>query len=356
MVTRVLEITPRVVLICIYYTVVANTIFAIIMADMNVSDDGLLTTMIFTQCIGSSATGFCLFVFYFLRPKRQFVQMLMVMMCMIIGAIFGSFLGSLIAAEKSPLIYFTEQQHLIIQNIYYTVMIGSLAVYLYIFHQRIFTTEAMAQEEKIKRLSIEKKAAETNLKLLQAQIEPHFLFNTLSNVLSLLNTDSEKGKVMMVDLIDYLRACLSKTRSDVTTLKQQITTIKAYLSIVKTRMGDRLQVMIDVPDALSDYPFPPMLIQPLVENAIRHGLEPKIEGGVVSIIAAQNDKTIVVEVADTGMGFNDESNWGVGVSNIKERIESIYGGGGQLIFKDNDPCGLKAIIEVPYERDHGNHR
>ncbi len=348
--SRILEVTPRIILICLYYTVVASTIFAIFETDMEFYED-FPTTLLFTQCIGCSATIFFFIAHYFFRPKNQFVQMVMVVMCMIIGAVFGSFIGSLIAYKESFSNYFIEQQDLILHNIFYAVTIGSLAVYLYIFRQRIFTTEAIIKEEKIKRLSIEKKAAETNLKMLQAQIEPHFLFNTLSNILSLIDTDVKKGKLMMSDFIEYLRASLSKTRSEATTIGQEMATVRSYLNIIKYRMGDRLDFSINIPENLRTYSFPPMLIQPLVENAVRHGLEPKIPGGNVAITTFQKDDMLTVEVVDSGLGFNDNSKWGIGISNIKERLVSMYGDKGKLVFKDNEPSGVKAIIEIPYERD-----
>ncbi len=348
--SRILKVTPRIFILCLYYTVVAGTIFAIFETDMKFYED-FPTTLLFTLCIGCSATIFFLTAHYFFTPRNQFVQMIMVIMCMVVGAVVGSFIGSLIAYKESFSSYFIEQQDLIVHNIFYAVTIGSLAVYLYIFHQRIFITEAMIKEEKIKRLSIEKKAAETNLRMLQAQIEPHFLFNTLSNILSLLDTDVKKGKLMMVDFIDYLRSSLSKTRGDTTTIGQEMATIRAYLNVIKYRMGDRLNFSIDLPESLKIFYFPPMLIQPLVENSVRHGLEPKIEGGEVSIAIRRKDELLVVEVADSGLGFSDQARWGVGISNIKERLASLFDDKGQLIFQENEPSGVKAIIEIPYGKD-----
>jgi LytS/YehU family sensor histidine kinase len=123
--------------------------------------------------------------------------------------------------------------------------------------------------------------------------------------------------------------------------------IKAYLSIQKVRMGERLRFNIELPDALRQHPFPPMLLQPLVENAVKHGLEPAIEGGEITIKVAEKNGVIRIEVQDTGNGFSSYDTAGVGITNVRERIRLLYGDEGRLILEANVPHGVKAIIEVP---------
>ena len=153
---------------------------------------------------------------------------------------------------------------------------------------------------------------------------------------------------MLVDFIQYLRASLSKIRVEKATLGQELEMIQAYLSIFKVRMGDRLHYRIDLPPSLKAFSFPPMLIQPLVENAIKHGLEPKIDGGEIIISGRKKDGLLRLEVVDTGMGFREERESGMGLSSIRERLLSLYGNSGRLILEENRPNGLKATIEVPY--------
>jgi len=203
------------------------------------------------------------------------------------------------------------------------------------------------EEERIKRLTTEKESLAANLKLLQAQIEPHFLFNTLSNILSLIDTEPTKGKTMLVDLTKYLRTSLSRTLSETTILNQEIEMIKAYLNIHKIRMSDRLRFTIDISDALRQQQFPPMLLQPLVENAVKHGLEPKVEGGEIVIKAFEENSRLRIEVRDTGLGFSDYNKTGIGIINVRERIVMLYGEKGRLIIAENEPHGVSAIIEVP---------
>ena len=124
--------------------------------------------------------------------------------------------------------------------------------------------------------------------------------------------------------------------------------IRAYLNLFKVRMGERLLYTIELPKNVADISFPPMLIQPLVENAIKHGLEPKIEGGEILIRGEEKEGIIRLEVIDTGLGFNNDGGSGTGLSNIKERLKSTYGENARLVLEANHPCGVKATIEVPY--------
>jgi sensor histidine kinase YesM len=123
--------------------------------------------------------------------------------------------------------------------------------------------------------------------------------------------------------------------------------VKAYLNIQKIRMGERLHFKIELPDGVRKHPFPPMLLQPLVENALKHGLEPKMEGGEITVKALEKDDLITVEVADTGLGFASFEKTGVGIGNVRERIKLLFGEKGRLILEENEPNGVRAIIEVP---------
>jgi sensor histidine kinase YesM len=240
------------------------------------------------------------------------------------------------------------EKHSLLQLLFLGVMFGVVITYFFVSREQIAQSQARIQEEKIKRLTSEKKAAEAHLRLLQAQIEPHFLFNTLSNVVSLLDNSPQKAKSMLVDLIQYLRASLSKIRREQATLGQEMEMIAAYLNIFQVRMGDRLRYHIDLPENLTTVFFPPMLIQPLVENAVKHGLEPRIEGGEIRIRGELKDGRLRMEVTDTGGGFEESAEGGVGLSSIRERLQSLYSGKGRLILEPIEPHGLKAIIEVPH--------
>jgi sensor histidine kinase YesM len=242
------------------------------------------------------------------------------------------------------------------QTITLAIAFGSAAVYFFYSKARLQAVKQAAQEERIKRLASEKEALEAHLRLLQAQVEPHFLFNTLSNVLSLIDTNPATGKSMLSDLVFFLRTSLSRTRPTMTTLGQEIDMVRAYLNIQKIRMGDRLSFSIDLCESARQHPFPPMLIQPLVENAVKHGLEPRVDGGNISVAAREEGDSLRIAVIDTGNGFSCFKEGGVGIANVRERINLLFGAEGRLIHEENEPHGMKAIIEIPAKGQHGVRR
>ncbi len=338
------NITFRSALKTLSFTFVFNTIIAIFLNAIKFAD-GFLVIFIFSQFIGLSCCACVLLVHNFMQKTKPIFQAILVAVALVVGTMIGSFLGLVFSGLSSAELF--EKQG-IFQLLVLGIMFGSIITYFFSSRKRIAESLARIQEEKIKRLTSEKKATEANLKLLQAQIEPHFLFNTLSNVLSLLDTNPERGKSMLVDFINYLRASLSKIRQEQATLGQEMEMIEAYLSIFKVRMGDRLNYKIDLPKHLESILFPPMLIQPLVENAIKHGLEPKIDGGEIIIRGIEKDGRLRLEVHDTGIGFKGERDTGMGLSNIRERLSSLFGHNGYLRLEENSPHGLIATIEVPH--------
>ena len=326
------------------YTFVFDTIIAVFLTAIQFGG-GFIINFAVSQCIGLSICACIIIAHRFFADAGPILKAVLVAAALIIGSISGSYLGSIVSG-MSPSTLFAK--HSLLQLLFLGVIFGSIITYFFSSREQIAESKARIQEEKIKRLTSEKQVAEANLKLLQAQIEPHFLFNTLSNVLSLLDTNPPKGQSMLFDFIQYLRASISKIRQEKTTLKQEMAMIRAYLNIFKVRMGDRLHYKIDLPKHLEDILFPPMLIQPLVENAIKHGLEPKVDGGEISIIGVDKDGILRLEVIDTGIGFKEEREAGMGLSNIRERLLSLYGDKGRLILEEYQPRGLKATIEVPH--------
>jgi len=188
---------------------------------------------------------------------------------------------------------------------------------------------------------------EAKLSALQAQVEPHFLYNTLASVQALTEVDPSKANEMTGHLIQYLRNALPKMRESVSTVGQEVELVRAYLSILQMRMGERLAFDIDVPEALAALPFPPLMLPSLVENAIKHGLEPQREGGSVRISAVQDGEKLRLVVTDTGRGFGETVGAGVGLANIRERLAALYGDAGRFTLEANTPRGVIATIEVP---------
>jgi sensor histidine kinase YesM len=197
--------------------------------------------------------------------------------------------------------------------------------------------------------NLEKQLAQAQMAALQAQVEPHFLFNTLALIGQLIETDPPEAARVHAHLIDYLRATLPQLRTrGGGTLGKQCEMVKAYLAIMQARMKERLQVKCIVPTFLESAPFPPMMLQSLVENAIKHGLEPKIAGGLVTVRAQVVDATLVVDVCDDGIGINLHAPDGVGLANIRERLQLLYGDAAELVIEAQAGGGCCASIRLPY--------
>ncbi len=202
----------------------------------------------------------------------------------------------------------------------------------------------------------EKELAIAKLSLLQAQVEPHFLYNTLANAQQLVRSDAAAADDMLGHLIQYLRHSLPRTDDALSSLGDEMERSRAYLEILKIRMGSRLNLQIDVPDELLATPLPPMMLQTLVENAIKHGLEPRPGEGTVWIFARRNGAQVAVTVADDGLGFNTQaSGGGIGLKNVRERLQLIYGDAGTLVIAANFPQGVAATISVPADVPGGQH-
>ena len=210
-----------------------------------------------------------------------------------------------------------------------------------------------AAREHARRLELQHKTlgnrqTEAQLRVLQAQIEPHFLFNTLSNIRRLCQQDITQGRAMLAQLTRYLHAALPKIRRDHASLADEIELTEAYLALQKIRMGDRLQVLMEVPDAYLAAAVPPMMLVTLAENAIKHGVAPLPEGGLICIRAARDGDSLRLSVSDTGRGFVAESGSGVGLSNIRARLAALHGSSASLMLQANLPRGMLASITLPW--------
>ena len=211
---------------------------------------------------------------------------------------------------------------------------------------RLAEAEAAQQREQARALRAEKQVLDAQLRGLQAQIEPHFLFNTLANVSSLIESRPADARHMLERLIELLRGSLRASRAPASTVGQEFDLLRAYLDILSIRMGARLAFSIGAPDELRSKPLPPLLVQPLVENAIRHGLEPKLAGGRVDVCARAEGDLMHIEVADDGLGFAAVTSSGVGLSNLRERLGAMYGSRARLTIEDAAP-GTRARISIP---------
>lgn len=208
---------------------------------------------------------------------------------------------------------------------------------------------AVIAESRERSESHARQLAEARLMVMRAQVEPHFLFNTLAHVHALQEIDPPQASTMLERLISYLRAAMPTMRETSSTLGREIEVVRAYLDLLKIRMGARLNYAIDIPSELSNISFPPTMIATLVENAIKHGLEPKREGGTVAIRVRMVNDQIEVLVADDGLGLGgaQTGGTGVGLANTRERLKMLYGDTGALVVEPNAPSGVRALLRVP---------
>jgi len=211
---------------------------------------------------------------------------------------------------------------------------------------------AEAATEKARAAAIAQQATQAQLQLLQAQIEPHMLFNTLATLQTLISIDAGRAQRMLEQLIHYLRATLSSSRAASTTLAQEFALMDAYLGLMSVRMGARLRYTLALPEELRALALPPMLLQPLVENAIRHGLEPHIDGGDIRVEARRDGAWLQLTVADTGLGLDPSgqaatAGGGVGLANVRERLQALYGGAARFSLSPNPAGGALARLDLP---------
>lgn len=214
--------------------------------------------------------------------------------------------------------------------------------------------KAAAATETAEAESLKRQVVEARMAAMQAQVEPHFLFNTLASIDHLIETDPPRASQMQKNLIALLRASMPTMREANANggrdLGRELAVIRPYLEILKVRMEERLQTEIDVPEGLLSAEFPSMMIQGLVENAIKHGLEPKAEGGKLTVKAEIQHGKLAVTVADTGLGFGRAATagTGVGLANIRERLMLLHGHKAGVTVSENQPSGTVVTITVPY--------
>ena len=233
-----------------------------------------------------------------------------------------------------------------------TVLVGGLGLRYFAIREQL-ATEAAARAE------AQRLAVEAQLRLLRTQLEPHMLYNTLANLRGLVREDADRAETMIDRLIVYLRGTLAASQTDSVPLAREFAQLRAYLEIMALRMGPRLTWQLELPAALEGTPVPPMLLQPLVENAIKYGLEPKVGPGHIEVVARATDAGIEIRVDDNGPGLpvqeRDDPHdappgperSGYGLQHVRERLQAVYGPVARLDLEQRDPTGVRAVVFLP---------
>ena len=349
---KFLQDLPRLLLINIICTLIVTYVMR--------SNSSIFESWVFSNCIGFSCYALIRIIQHLFWRTRKPQPVVFFLACLLITPL-GFAAGATLAAAifSYPLLsVFSMQWTYFSSFIGLTMVISLISVWSFWNKAKMAELAAQAEAEKAKSAAIERQALQAQLQMLQAQIEPHMLFNTLANLQGLITLDPPRAQHMLSQLIVYLRNTLSASRAEHTTLQKEFALIEAYLELLAIRMGKRLTYNVELPAELRQQPIPPMLLQPLVENAIKHGIEPKIDGGTIDVTAEDDGHFLYLRVSDTGLGlsWNDDglptadSTTGLhlGNANIKERLLVLFGPAATLTLTANEPEGTRACISIPH--------
>jgi sensor histidine kinase YesM len=335
-------------------TFIYNSAFAVVLTIAFVAFDAraqwlqtFWQTLLVSNCIGFSIHGLMGGVFGWMmsrgfgkRPRWQRAAVAIVLM--VLGIFIGYTIAFAILGRNFAALLTSYPRFA-----FSMLLIGLLGCVLWILIMDGQTRRIRAQAEEARynaerqRLAAQANASE--LRALQAQIEPHFLFNTLANVLALIDYEPQTAKLMLDAFIQHLRMSLDISRKSHATLGTELELVTTYLKLLEIRMGRRLRYEIDCVDDLKQAQLAPLLLQPLVENAVKYGLEPKLEGGCVTIRAKRNGDALIIDVIDDGVGIGNrstaKSGGGFGIANVRERLRSLYGADATLDIRANNQAG-----------------
>jgi sensor histidine kinase YesM len=259
----------------------------------------------------------------------------------IIGTVVGGLVGYALALHllQSYLIGVRADESVLLT--------AALILGIIIAQRRRLHAELQFERERAARVEAERLTMASRLRMLQAQIEPHFLFNTLANVSSLIEVEPKQARKMLDDLTVLLRASLDSTRLPTISLRRELQVIDSYLAVLKVRMGSRLGYRIDAPPELLDIEVPAMLLQPIVENAVKHGIERRVAGGSVRVEVSERDSQLELAVLDDGVGFAPTSKDSVGLGAVRERLAVQFGAQAQLHIQRTPEHWTRVAIRIP---------
>ena len=309
--------------------------------------------LVFSECVGLTMVA-CVVLLRRLRRLERLAASTQWLLTGVIAIPTGYLLGHQIAflllGEPLRLVGYHDVS---IGPLLLTALIGGVGL-------RHFAIREQLAREAAARSEAQRLAVEAQLRLLRAQLEPHMLFNTLANLRGLVREDAERAETMIDRLIVYLRGTLVASQTESVALDGEFAQLRAYLEIMSLRMGPRLTWRLELPAALKATPVPPMLLQPLVENAIKHGLEPKVGPGHIEVIARTTDAGIEIRVDDNGLGLpaqdhedpNEDAGTrpessSYGLRHVRERLLAVYGPAARLDLVRLQPAGVRSVVFLP---------
>ncbi len=353
--TRTSELWPDTLRGALRAIAIAAVFWALAATLLYVLSPGLDTwprLLVFHECVGMTMVA-CVLLLRRMRAFSQFRPMtrwvLTGVLAIPTGFVVGHQFAFLMLGEPLRMVGYLSVSLI---PVLFTLLVGGVGLHYYAAREQL-ATEAAARSE------AQRLAVDAQLRLLRAQLEPHMLFNTLANLRSLVREDADRAESMIDQLIVYLRSALAASQTESVALSREFAQLRAYLDIMSLRMGPRLTYRLDLPPELEATTVPPMLLQPLVENAIKHGLEPKVGPGSIEVVArAVTGSTagIEIRVNDSGLGLPPDEEDGpavrpagasYGLQHVRDRLHAVYGPAARLSLERRRPAGVSALVFIP---------
>lgn len=313
------------------------------------------TTLVYSQSIGLTIWALIDLGRHWLitDPKNQTQRLIWIVpVSVMVGYLVGTMLADALLGHDM-MSEWAAQPRSALGFLSLSLLVGVGCSYYFMSRARLASVRADIACAHAKAEAAQRQAAQSKLKLLQSQLEPHMLFNTLANLRALIGAEPARAQGMLDHLVAYLRATLDASRANTHSLQTEFDRLQDYLELMAVRMGPRLQFKLDLPPALAEQQIPPLLLQALVENSIKHGLEPKVEGGSITISARLNGANLRLEVKDSGIGTGEDLNQppvsdsGFGRVQVRERLQTIFGDQATFELTSSHETGTLACITYP---------
>ncbi len=336
------------------FVVCINTVIAVCLNYGFRTGGSLWHNFVYSQFIGVSIwllIDIARVVIWWNERPRRWPFLCLTAVAVPLGVILGSWATRIVLNEPAKSL--EEATDMLRMCLVVGMLASASMIYFYWSREKLAHLERQAALDALQREEAEKQLVRAQLMALQAQIEPHFLFNSLANLDCLIATDQQAARRLLQRLIGFLRMSLAHTRAEQCTLRQEFELLRSYLDIQALRFGTRLSYDIELPPELAEVEIPPMLIQPLVENAVSHGIEPCMRGGRIVLSArAQGDAAVQVVIADTGVGFGHAmtKGSGLGLTHVRERLARIFGAAASMQMEENTPRGVIVRLTLPVVR------